>query len=286
VSVSIWGSKQTLADGWEISRTIQGAVGLPTPLTSLTAVASGDTVTLFSTEITDPDTAGYELRLGDSWGGGIFVAFNETPNIRLVGVRPGTHTFWMDVKNNAGYYSGTPVSTTVVVYYPSGYVDKNVWSWDFDGIGTFENTEHCLYSLADALKCSHAGNILMGIWTSPVYDLGSIKTVRVWGDFICEYSYAGGTWDVLFPSGALWSSRIAPGIRWSDILNPVVASRIQATLKWGTLPGSLTNEVDYLEIIAPEINARYVQVVITLTDPDIASNLYLKTLNMKAAYWN
>lgn len=286
VSVSIWGTKQAFADGFVISRTIEGKTEVPANITGMTALTHGDNVTIFADELADPDIAGYEVRLGDAWAGGIFIGFNESPNIRLVGVRPGTHKFWMAAKDNAGHYSAVPVSATCIVYYPSGYVDKNTWAWDFDGIGVHDNTEHATYSGSDALKCSHTGGVLTGTWTSPEYDLGSEKTVRIWADFLTVFSSSAGTWAAMLASGATWAAVLESGKRWYELLAPAYAGVIQAKLKWGSVSGSLTNETTRLEILAPEITARYVQFEITITDPDAGSNLYLKTLNCKAAYWS
>jgi hypothetical protein len=174
----------------------------------------------------------------------------------------------------------------VIVYYPSGYTDKNTWAWDFDGIGTHTNTEHETYDSSDALKCSHTSDVLTGTWLSPEYDLGSTKTVRIWGDFVTAFESSGGTWASLFPGTAVWSSRISATTKWYELLSPAYAGILRAKLYWGTTSGSLTESTEKLEILAPEITARYVQVEITIIDPELASNIHLKTLNMVAAYWS
>jgi hypothetical protein len=288
VSVSIWGGKQAFDDGWTVSKAIVGKAGVPSDVSSLSVLAHGDTVTILGAAVADPDIAGYEARLG-AWEGGLFIGFNETPNIRLVGVRPGTHSFYMKAKDNAGNYSTNAVSATVEVFYPPNYVDiptVGSWAWDFDGIGTFDNTEYCTYEGSDALKCSHTDDVLTGKWTSPEYDLGSIMTVRVWGDFNIVLSFAGGTWEALFGATGLWSDKLAAGTTWASILTPQYAGIIQGKILWGDTTGNLTNSADFFEILSPEFSARYIQVEITLIDPNLTSNLYLKTLNMKAAYWS
>lgn len=155
VSVSVFGTRQAFDDGYTISHVIQGKTALPADITGMTAIAAGDSVTIFADELAESDIAGYEVRMGEAWEGGLFIAFNETPNIRLVGVRPGTHIFWMKAKDNAGNYSDLPDSATVEVFYPANYVDVATWAWDFDGIGAHSNTEHETYDGGDALKCSH-----------------------------------------------------------------------------------------------------------------------------------
>jgi hypothetical protein len=284
VSVSIWGTKQAFDDAYTVSKTIQGKTDAPTDLTSLTAVASGDTVNLFADPVSDPDIEGYEVRLGDSWTGGIFIAFVKAPQCRLVGVRPGTHTFWMAPKNNAGVYGESPKSAQVTVYYPSGYEDKHVWSWDFT-TGSHDNTEHDEYSGEDILKCSHTDNVLTGKWTSPEYDLGAVKTVRVWGDFLTVMNSAENAWGNIIPSPMTWAQIGITTKRWYEIFQLAQAGVVRAVLKWGTVSGELTEQADFFEIIAAEINARYVQVEVTITDPAAGSYLYLYKLNMKAAYY-
>jgi hypothetical protein len=171
------------------------------------------------------------------------------------------------------------------VFYPSGNSDKNSWSWDFS-TGDHDNTEQATYAGDNCLKCSHTDGVLIGTWTSPEYDLGSIKTVRVWGDFLTTYISAGNTWNAIFPSGQTWNDIAPPGTKWQD-LNAIETQAVvlSAKIKWGDTSGNLTNEADFFEILAPEFSARYVQVEVTIIDNAAGSNLYLKTLNMKAAYW-
>lgn len=286
VSVSIFGTRQAFADGYTVSTMIQGKTSAPADIASLTAIAAGDTVTIFAAELSESDIAGYEVRLGPAWEGGLFIAFNDTPNIRLVGVRPGTHIFWMKARDNSGNYSANAESATVTVFYPPGYTDKNTWSWDFDGIGTHSNTEHATYEASDALKCSHTADVLTGTWTSPEYDLGSVKKVRIWGDFITAQEASSGTWAAIFPGTTTWGDKTDESTRWYELLQPEYAGIISAKLKWGNTSGGLSESSEKLELLGIEIEGRYVQVEITLTDPDVDSNIYLKTLNMTAAYWS
>jgi hypothetical protein len=375
-------------------------------------IAAGDTVTIFADELSEADIAGYEIRLGDTWEGGLFIAFNETPNIRLVGVRPGTHVFWMKAKDNAGIYSDTADSATVEVFYPPSYVDVATWSWDFDGIGTHDNTEHETYDGSDAVKCSHSASAelmpnqvdrdfsgasnwanvdvnaynetddltltasvadqyctcpvasmpttaglrytlkfdvdnlvdtwtiksfdgtqtlgtitadglqqeigwtaettgglrivadestssgdfdnftltryyvtLTGKWTSPEYDLLSVIPVRIWGDFVTAFEVSSGTWAAIFPGTSTWDDFITATTRWYELTQPDTAGNLSAKLFWGNVSGALSNSAEKLELLGIEIEARYVQVEITIIDPDDSANLHLKTLNMTAAYW-
>lgn len=288
VSVSIWGSKQPFEDGYTISKNIVGKTTIPADVTGFTAVAHGDTVTLLADKLADDDIFGYEVRLGDNWDNGLFVGFNETPNIRLAGVRPSPsgspHVFWIKAMDNAGNYSENAAYASATVFYPANYTDKNTWTWDFTSApaGTFTNTQ---YSSGGCI-CSHTDNVLVGTWLSPEYDLGSTKTVRIWGDFLTSLVNGGNTWDDIIPDGATWDDVIGDITYWRELLTPAVTGKITAKLKWGNTSGNLNNEVSGFEILSPEINGRYVQAEITITDPNITTSIKLLTLHMKAAYWS
>ena len=283
VSVSVYGTKQAFDSAIGISKTVIGKTDIPDDILGFTAVAAGDAVILYAVQLTAPDIEGYEVRLGSAWEGGVLVGFNETPNIRLAGIKPGIHTFWICAKDSNGLYSDNPATAQVEVFYPPGYTDKNTWTWDFDGIGTHSNTEYVSYGGSDALKCSHTGNVLTGTWISPEYDLGSLKTVRVWGDFLTAFSSDDGTWTSIFGTST-WADVVGTK-KWYEITAPDYASILTAKIKWGVSSGIYTNESEHFELCSVEFQARYIQVEVTITDPFVGSNLYLYTLNMKAAYW-
>ncbi len=283
-SVSIFETKEPLEGSYTVSRMIQGKTSLPSDMSPITAVASADTVSILGEALSEPDIEGYELRMGDGWQGALLMGFYKAPMIRFSGVRPGTFTWWLAPIDNRGQYANTKRSAQCTVRYPAGYEDKNTWSWDFT-TGTHSNTEHATYNSQDALRCSHTGGVLTGTWTSPEYDLGSIKTVRVWGDFLTAFVASNQTWGGILPGGTTWADIGISTKRWYEIFAATIAGQLRAKLKWGDSSGSLTNEASFFELLAPEITGRYVQVEITLTDPTLDSVLYLYKLNMKAAYW-
>ena len=283
VSVSIHGTKQAFAAGRELSKIILGRSDIPSDVTGFNAVASGDAIIFFATELDEPDIQGYELRQGASWAGGLKAAFNETPNFRLNGVKPGTFTFWIAAKDNAGIYSANPASTQVVVFYPPGYVEQDTWAWDFDEIGSHDNTEHTTHESTDALKCSHTDGVLTGTWTSPEYDLGSEITVRVWCDFLTDFSSPAGTWESIVGSNT-WATVLDPStIKWFQLTSPDTTGALTATIKWGTSTGVYPNSASRFELSSVEFSARYIQVEVTITDPTADSNMFLYTMNMTAA---
>lgn len=481
-SVSIFGAKEDFDSAYVVSKQIVGKTDVPSNMSAITAVASGDTVNVYGDEVDNPDISGYELRIGSAWLGGVFIAFNETPNFRLTGVKPGTLTFWCCPKDNSGNYAVTPVSATCTIFYPSGYTDKNTWSWDYNGIGLHNNTEYELYNGDDCLKCSHglvAGDLLdencsdisdwvdndningvsqvnpagqfefhthtaaannwarryrdigsmpdkvtfeirvkhnalgtianeddfggyisdvstvfgyrfssegffiynsgwieidtdlviydgsewqtwrfvidftaktvdiylhdvshaaekvatgqaftsanvatdgmlylwqcgqttndrityidyvrlqdgfipvdvllNGTWTSPEYDLGSEKTVRVWADFLTVFVSSAVSWEGIFPGITTWAAKTDANTRWYELTTPDIAAILEAKIKWGVSSGVYPNEADFFQILAPEFTARYIQVEIKITDPQADANLYIKELNLKAAYWS
>jgi len=313
VAVSIWGSKEPLDGASVASHNVMGAIDAPPDVTGFTAIASGDAVSIYAHVIDQPDIFGYEVRSGQSWDGGALVGQNETPNIRLVGVKPGTLTLWMKAVTNAGIYSVNPASTQVVVFGPANYQTKAQWQWNYDGIGIHHNTGHFDNSGVDALRVASTEppvpynltlldgsnfttlsgdnfvvmvrpDALSGTWTSPVYDLGSVQPVRIWGDFITGIISDALTWGGVFRTGETWGDRIAPGQRWYQVWTGGQLGSVTAKLLYGDSdpPG---NEIDGFEMAAPEVSARYIQVEITIANPNMATHMTVNELNMMAAYW-
>jgi hypothetical protein len=126
---------------------------------------------------------------------------------------------------------------------------------------------------------------LTGKWTSPEYDLLSVIPVRIWGDFVTAFEVSSGTWAAIFPGTSTWDDFITATTRWYELTQPDTAGNLSAKLFWGNVSGALSNSAEKLELLGIEIEARYVQVEITIIDPDDSANLHLKTLNMTAAYW-
>jgi len=283
-SVSIHGVRKDFDNAITVSKIIVGKTTLPSDLSSMTAVANGDTVSIFADEVTDPDIVGYEVRLGDAWDGGIFISYNMNPSLRLVGVRPGTHTFWMSPKDNSGNYSDNPVSTSVTVFIPPGYSELTTygsWAWDYT-TGTHDNSEHDTYDGEDAMKCSHTADVLTGEWESTTYDLGAVEKVRLWGDFRHDFVSSATTWSGVAP-GITWTA-LGATKSWEEIFNPTAAGIVQAKIKYSDTDDNwaTNSSCERFEILCAEIECRYVRVVVAITDPTLDANLYLRELNMLA----
>ena len=276
VSVSIFGSRQYFGEGLTISTTIKGKSAIPSDVTNFTATAAGNVVTFNADPVTDPDVVGYEIRMGVSWGSGSFIGLNLSPNFRASYVAPGAQTFWIAAKDNSGNYSATPTSVACTVPYPTSYDYKTDWEWDYT-TGTHSNTEHTTNNADDALKCSHTAGVLTGTWQSPTYDFGSVKSMKIYGDFITDFHAGGKTWAGLFPG--TWEAK--KNKTWDQILNTEYQGTLTAVLHYGSAAWN-ENSISNFESLAPEIEARYVRVDITLTDPESDANVFVGPLNMMA----
>ncbi|WP_054031251.1 LamG domain-containing protein [Desulfatitalea tepidiphila] len=514
VSTNIWGGSENFDVAVQLERTVLGLTGSPGGMASLTAVANGDSVSIYGPQLAEDNVEGYEVRLGGVFASGLFMSFNKAPSLRLNGVRPGVHTFGMCAKNNAGRYSSSPVYAACRVFIPPGFTMEHSWSWDFT-TGTFDNAEHGTYNSQDILKCSHTGNEtidpdlvarwkldagaltvdsvgsntltnygaasdtaiqregdgcaeftaaendyleiadadlasgfplksgesnttlsvcmwcrpkstgtlqylvakydptnnkrsfaitlqangliginigynsgaayegkeatpvlaadtwyhigvvfngaaetckvrirpaggsatedllefaesisitdaalrlgarsdnanyfngfldevlvfddeltsaeidqiaeqtfftvssdidLVGVWTSPTYDMGALKKVRVWGDFLTVFFSGSNTWAGVLPSPAPWSNVNPSAFTWGEIFRQLEAARLEAKLLFSE-DGSSWSEVDWFAVLCAEVYARYHRVEIKITDPSADSNLYVYELNMVA----
>ena len=290
VSVSTLGLKESWDLAPTVNTTITGKTAAVSNLTSMTAAATGDTVTIWADPVSDADIEGYEVRWGLTWAEGIFVAFERYPSVRLLGVRPGTHKFWMSPKDTSGNYSSTPVSADVKVFIPPGYTvlaTYGSWTWDYNGVGTHNNTEHTTRDFGDgdgtqdALKCSHTGGVLTGDYTTPKQDFTASEDVKIWGDFITDFSSSDTTWGGVIPSPNVWTSIDITTKTWGEIFAFSEAAQLEATLYYST-DDVAYDTIDRFELRAAEVTARYVYCKIYITDPAADSNLYLKELDMHA----
>lgn len=285
LSVNIWGVKEAFADAYSASWVVTGKTTVPSDPEPISVIASGDVVTIITDDITDPDVEGYEVRMGDSWEAGIYVGTYKSAHIKIGGMKPGSFTFWLAPKDNRGRYSATKRSGSVEVFRPSNYTVRDIsWSWDYSA-GTHTNTTNSTYASTSVLMCTHDGDVLTGTWRSPIYDLSSAMTVRVWGDFRYVFAGSSASWAAL-PSSNTWASIQSSSKRWYQVVNQSQAGQIESTVYWGNATDAMDNSAKMFNFLAPEFTARYVRVDVTITDPDALSHIYIQTLNMTAAYWS
>jgi len=284
VSCTTYGSKQAFTSGVTVSKLILGASATPpTSVSSISVAVTGNSVKIYAPTLEDPDIAFYEVRSGTNWAGGILVGRSVSSIIYLPGVRPGTYTFWMNTCDTSGMYGETPRSTTCTVYQPIAETLENEWTWDFS-TGTDSNTEQVTHDPAgdnfNALKCSHTGDVLTGFWTSVEYDLGSIKTARIEGDFLTHFHTGTAKWANTVGS-ATWADWGATTKTWRALFDMDGSDALSAVLYYGeTSPPASSQAIS--AVLSPTVTARYVKLLVYITDPVLDANLYLKDLNMKA----
>jgi hypothetical protein len=285
VSVSIFGKKEPFESAISISRTIIGKTDDPSDLSYLTAVADGSTVNIYSTGLDDPDIDGYEVRMGDSFLGGIFISYHKAPTVKLVGVRPGTHTFWMSPvrlsTTGLKIYSANPVSASCTVFIPPGYSSVDSEAWDFDSIGSHNNTEHVTYNSDDALKCSHTSSVLTGTWTSPVWDLTSSQKVKVWADFETAFVSSDTTVEGIFGATLTPEDTNLDSLTVAELIGAIQAGRVEMVLNYSE-DGSTYSQISFFELMSAEVEARYFYLEVTIIDPTLDSNMYCKDITMYA----
>lgn len=240
VSVNVRGVSQRDENAYKISKTIAGKTEAPSSLSSMTAVANGDSVSVFADPISDDDVDGYEVRLGDAFYGGLFIFYGKAPSLGLNGVRPGTHTFHMDPKDNAGNYSGSPVSATCKVFVPPGYSELTTygsWSWDFTSTGKFVNTEHTTYDGVDALICSH----------DPVVVEDDFDGYTDTADFVANHPFTTvtATSTITFPTGLDGTGQCIQAVDTGTTNTLLMAQNIykanEVTVKYSFSKPDLTN---------------------------------------------
>jgi len=287
-SVSTMGRKESLSSCIKLTKTISGKITAPTSMDSITAVSAGMNVKIYGEAISDPDIEGYELRLGETWSGGVFIGLYNSPYAQILSMRPGQHKFWMAPKGNNGYYASTAVSAQVTVNLPPGYSSSTSWAWNYDGIGVHDNTEYSTYNSTDALICSHTTGDLSGTWTSPIYDLSNSTAYLIYGDFRTIFTSTDKTFTSIFKYANDWNfgQILTDKPTFGDLWNTLGAGQLDSTILWGETSDGLSQSAAYFDISAIEITGRYVQVEVTITDPSLNSNLYLYTLNMAASTWS
>ena len=131
-TVSIWGTKRTDANCYVSSLLIDGRTDAPESIAGLSLLANGNAINIWAAKVSDADVELYEFRLGTSWNGSIFLSALRSPNLSLVGVKPGNHTFFCNTLANNGVYGETPRSASIVLKDPPD-------AWTEDGSSPFDD---------------------------------------------------------------------------------------------------------------------------------------------------
>lgn len=280
-TVSIHGRKTTDANDYKISHVVAGQDSAPTSLGSLEAIVNANTINLYAARLEDDDIELYEFRLGSSWSGAIFLAALRSPNLSLVGVKPGNHTFIANTLSTNKEYGDTPRSNTAsLIDPPDGWTVQNTETCDYNGVGTHDNTEHLTYASDDYLKCSHTADVLVGTYTSPIYDRGASDRYMVYALADVVITGAGTTWDDQVPGSTTWDQINASTRRWIDIFELAAAPQVQMALLYGE-SSPPTNRVERQEILSAVVTGRYFQLEITITDPSAEVYALVENFTLK-----
>ena len=280
-TVNIWGKKTVDAQDYLISHIVNGLDSEPSSVGSLEVVVNSNTVNLFSNRLLETDMDAYEYRVGLSWDAGIFMAQLKAPNLSLVGVKPGSHTFWLNTFRNNGIYGNSPASASAALADPPpGYTVTNTETGDYS-TGTHSNTEATTYNTEEYLKCSHTGDVLTGTYKSVVFDRGAVAEYLVY--CLADIVVLGGgtTWDDHFPDGTTWNQGNIDR-RWMDIFLLTEAPQVKMAVNYGDAAVT-ENTVNKIELMTAIISGRYFQLEIEITDPSTATNALVEHFELKFA---
>ena len=155
------------------------------------------------------------------------------------------------------------------------------------GGGLHDNTEHITYNATDYLRCRHQDGRLDGVYTSPIFDIGSADRYLVYvvGQDPAEADIVvvgtGTTWDSQVPVPNTWNDINASTNTWTNIFSLDQGPSVTMRIYYGqTSPP--TNYVDKMEILSAIVtNARYLQVQITITDPGLEIYAYVEKFYLR-----
>lgn len=279
--VTVFGVKQTDNNDYKIVHTIQGAsIVVPSSLAALKLVLTGpNSINLHAEQLFEADIDQYEFRLGSSWSGSLFLVASKAPNYSLMGLKPGSHIFWVSTKSSNLLYGSTPRSASVTVADPiPGWVLDTTETDDYT-YGTHDNTEQVEYDSEYYLKCSHTGDVLVGTYTTPLIDLGAVDTFLFYVLADIVVTGQGTDWASIAPSPTTWA-QMGEDQKWTDIMELPSGPNIKMTLNYGETTG-LGNTVERMEVLSAIVTGRYFQVVITITDPTLTVFALVQNLTMK-----
>ena len=124
VSVSINARRGDIATATEWSYTVVGKNTPPSDVTNFRAIPLNDSITLMWDPVNALDLAGYEIRKGINWSGGIYLSSPQGISYVMTAVAPGTHSFMIKSVDTKGKYSINYALATCTVYGPTFYTEK------------------------------------------------------------------------------------------------------------------------------------------------------------------
>ena len=155
------------------------------------------------------------------------------------------------------------------------------------GGGGHDNTQHIIYNATNYLRCRHQHGRLDGIYTSPIFDIGSADRYLVYivgqdpGEEDIVVVGAGTTWDDQVPVANTWNDINVSTSSWTNIFALDKGPSVTMRVYYGpTSPP--TNYVDRMEILSAIVtNARYLQAEITITDPGLEVFAYVEEFHLR-----
>lgn len=310
VSVSTYGVRQEFDEAPLFQHEVVGVSGVyPEDPPYLWAVTNQTSVDLLSEKFTDPDIAGYEMRLSavgttppETWNGSIFLSFRSSPDVSYSGVKPGIYKFWLGARHKNNNYSLNPQTTIIenedpppgsynfysnILNYSDGVTENLIIS------GTYPNqtinVDH------DAIS---QGQALTGRFISDEFNIDpngvntdGVSLSYLLFDFWQEsYGPSAQTWTNLAPSPDTWND-FAPldpePITWNDILGPIAsaeAARIDVSFQYSLLSGGPYSIVNRMELLTAIIEGGYIRVIIEITDVVESRYMVVGPSTFKAGY--
>jgi hypothetical protein len=267
VTVNIFGTKIEFTSAPSYSKLIDGkSDSVPSSPTGITAILQGWALNLYGDRLTDDDIELYEYRLGVAWNSAVFLAAQRSPNLSLNGVKPGTHTFWLNSLGTNGLYGDTPVSVSVTVPDPPrGYVVGATLTGTT--AGTYSTATDYLYNTSHYIQVTHSTAGLTGSYASTIFDASTSKQWLAYMQADFTVIGTGSLWSDLLPTTAtLWSEALTTSRTWSEAFAPDAAPAVRMKINYGDTT-ALGSTLERMEILSGLVTGRYFRSIVSITDP-------------------
>jgi hypothetical protein len=122
-----------------------------------------------------------------------------------------------------------------------------------------------------------------GTWTSPVYDMTSVKPMRFWDSLNFYVRGSEFYWTGKYGANDAWTKYDSTS-NWRDIFTESQAENIAIDLYYASDTTNYTT-VNHFELYSIEVTARYIQYKITLTNVSENSYLLVAPNSVVGTYW-
>ncbi len=237
LSVSLSAKRQDSGSATIWSYNVVGKNTPPDDVTGFQCIPQSDTIILMWDAVTDVDHAGYEIRKGTNWNGGIFIGFTKAVTFQLNGVAPGDHTYMIKSRDTKGVPSVNFDLASATVYGPASYTIKNSPSPVNDfSTGTHNGTERVVDGTYGAIlrinrdPASALQNGDYANWTGGNPDNWGVTES---GSNSVEEAAAGGECRIIYNSGS-----------WVGISQNILAANMKYRLEFDIVSITGTLKVD------------------------------------------